>query len=460
MELLSPAGNLEKLKIVYQYGADAAYIGINDFSLRLKADNFYDSDYLAMEKIKGDKKLYGAFNIYFHNKDIARLNDELDIIASYPLDGFIISDIGVLPTLKKRFPDKEFHLSTQANCINKEAAKLYYNMGFNRVILGRECSLNEIKEIKDYQPELELETFVHGAMCLAYSGRCFLSKYMANRSANQGDCSHTCRWKYNLKLSSSEKIKELAQSGELVIEEELRPNHHFPIYEGENFTTILSSKDLCLIDHLEQLKAAGIDSFKIEGRMKSLYYAAVITRSYKKALDKLEGKIDPDYDSYREELFKVSHREFTTGFFFNDESVHSTTKISYLRKHIFVGDICEVQEEKSSWFKAKINLKNQIKENDKIEIIGPNILFEKLQEFYLTDENGSKIPKADHGKICYIYFKCKSIPSDGFLLRRAIYENEKPENILPAASENCECQLNGENFSNLCKKGLENLWEK
>lgn len=460
MELLAPAGNLEKLKTVYLYGADAAYIGINDFSLRQKADNFSGNDYLQMKQIKGNKKLYGAFNIYFHNKDIARLKEELELIACYPLDGFIISDIGILELLQSHFPSKEFHLSTQANCINKEAAKIYSKMGFSRIILGRECSLNEIKEIKDSIASLELETFVHGAMCLAYSGRCFLSKYMAQRSANQGDCSHTCRWKYNLKGASQEAIKAIAQSGELAIEEELRPNHHFPIYEGENFTTILSSKDLCLIDHLKELQEAGIDSFKIEGRMKSLYYAAIVTRSYRKALDKINGIEVDEYERYREELFKVSHREFTTGFFFEDESVHQTTKISYVRQHIFVGDISDIKEIKPNLYKAKLNLKNQIQTKDKIEIIGPQILFKEIKEFYLEDDKANKIEKADHGKPCFIYLFCDVPLTDGMLIRRAIYENEKPSDLIDTNKKLNKSPEEEMSFSQMCKNGLENLWQK
>lgn len=433
MELLSPAGNSKKLKIVYQYGADAAYIGINNFSLRQKADNFSGEDWKQIQSIKKDKKLYGAFNIYFHNSDLGRLQEELDLIAEYPLDAFIISDIGALPLLQKRFPEKEFHLSTQANCINVESARLYQKMGFHRIILGREVSLNEIKEIKQTLPNLQLETFVHGAMCLAYSGRCFLSRYMTDRSGNYGDCAHTCRWQYQLKAPSNEVLDKLAKSGELVIEEELRPNEYFPLYEGEGFTTILSSRDLCLIDHLKELVDAGIDSFKIEGRMKSLYYAAVITRAYRKAIDQQKGMVQPDLEAYREEIFKVSHREFTTGFFFDNEAVQHTTGISYLRKHIFIGDVIKVNKlEKNSLsqkekYQIQISLKNQIKQNDEIELIGPNILFETISNFILMDGEGNPIEKLDHGKECFIELESEHEIQEGFLLRRAIYEKERPQ---------------------------------
>ncbi|MCK5154114.1 MAG: U32 family peptidase, partial [Spirochaetales bacterium] len=242
MELLAPAGNMEKLYYAYKYGADAAYIGIKNFSLRAKADNFSKDEWNRIEEVKGDKKLFGALNIFFHNEDLRTLEENIDYLKLYPFDAFIISDLGVLPVLRKYFPDIPLHLSTQANCINKESAKVYTDLGFSRIILGRETPLNEIKEIRDYLPEIEIEAFVHGAMCIAYSGRCFLSKDMSDRSANQGDCAHSCRWNYR------------------VLEEKQRPGEYMPVVQGENFTTIMSSKDMCLIDHLDKFKDAGVDS--------------------------------------------------------------------------------------------------------------------------------------------------------------------------------------------------------
>ena len=280
MELLSPAGSIEKLYYAYAYGADAAYIGIRNFSLRAKADNFKTDEHLEIKKIKKDKKLYVALNIFFHNSDLYNLEKSIDYISEYPVDAFIISDIGVLPLVKKYFPDTELHLSTQANCINTEAARIYRDMGFTRIIPGRELSLSEISEIKKALPDLEMEVFVHGAMCLAYSGRCFLSKYLADRSANQGDCAHSCRWQYR------------------VLEESERQGEYFPVIEGENFTSVMSSKDICMIDHLEELKSAGVDSLKIEGRMKSIYYTAVVSRAYRKMIDSIGGKKIDNLDDY------------------------------------------------------------------------------------------------------------------------------------------------------------------
>ncbi len=311
MELVAPAGNIEKLSYVYSYGADSAYIGLKRFSLRVKADNFYDDEYEQVRLLKKkypSKRLFCALNISFHNKDIDLFLSEIDYFKQYPIDAFIVQDIGIVPILQKHFPQALLHLSTQANCINREAVKVYRSMGFSRVVLGREASLSDIREIKDACPEIELEVFAHGAMCIAYSGRCLLSAYTTGRSANSGFCSHSCRWDYK------------------VLEERERPGEYFPVFEGEDYTAILSSKDLCMIDHLEDMKKAGVDSLKIEGRMKSLYYAALVTRAYRKAIDSLEGRITKEEAKpFIDELYKTAHREFSTGFFYSRENADKTT---------------------------------------------------------------------------------------------------------------------------------------
>ena len=339
IELLSPAGNVEKLKYCYTYGADAAYIGLKNFSLRVKADNFYEDEYKKVVELKKQfpgKRLHCALNISFHNDEIDRLIANLPYFKEYPIDAFIVQDLGIVPILQKEFPNAQLHLSTQASCMNREAVKMYKSIGFSRVVMGREASLREIKEIKDAVPDMEIETFVHGAMCIAYSGRCLLSAYMNGRSAQEGFCSHSCRWDYDVlgnlagtKLDEStftpEISKQIAESGKLVVREHKRPDEYFPVYEGENFTAVMSSKDLCMIDHLKELKDAGIDSLKIEGRMKSVYYVAMITRAYRKALDSLEGKIsEKEAKPYIDELYKVSHRPFATGFYFNKSDADVT----------------------------------------------------------------------------------------------------------------------------------------
>jgi putative protease len=431
MELLSPAGNLEKLRAVYLFGADAAYIGIRNFSLRQKADNFHQEEYDEIKKMKGDKKLYGALNIFFHHDDLKNLEEHIEYLSEYPFDAFIISDLGIIDTLQKHFPHTELHLSTQANCINREAAKVYSRLGFSRIILGRETPLDEIKRIKDALPETELECFVHGAMCLAYSGRCFLSRYMADRSANQGLCAHSCRWEYRV-------------LNQTVLEEAKRPGEYFPIEEADGFTTIMSSKDLCMIDHLKDLQDAGIDSIKIEGRMKSAYYAAVITRAYRKHLDYLNGDSSlsqKDLDFYREELFKVSHREFSTGFFFGKDEIESPNLIERVQSHQFVGSVGNKiplgdkissgnedspEEHHVYQYRFELNLKNKICVGEELEFIGPDLPLAKTKEYRILNKEGISLEAVNHNEMCYIEI---DLPLKlGYLIRRLPHENEQVTN--------------------------------
>jgi putative protease len=400
MELLAPAGNIEKLKYAYLYGADAVYIGVKDFSLRVKADNFRADEAAAIRALKGGRRLYCALNIYFHKNDLQRLSGELDYIADYPFDAFIISDLGILSLVQKRFPRAKLHLSTQANCTNAEAARMYHGMGFSRVILGREVTLEEAAHIKAKNPGLEIEVFVHGAMCLAYSGRCFLSAWMAGRSGNQGQCAHSCRWNYR------------------VLEEAERPGEYYPITEHEGgFTTILSSRDLCMIDHLAELKAAGVDAVKIEGRMKSLYYTAVVTRAYRRGLEALENPAAApsaeELAAYREDLFRVSHREYCTGFYFGRGEVQRPTEAEYQEHHVFLGIIGrEVQPGV-----YEMDLRNQIRAGGVIEYIGPGLPFAADSGYTLLDENGAPLEKADHG---HRVFLRPGVPVEpGYIIRQA-----------------------------------------
>lgn len=348
MELLSPAGNIEKLSYCYTYGADAAYIGLKKFSLRVKADNFYEDEYKNIIELKRKfpgRKLHCALNISFHNAEIDSFIKEIPYFKEYPIDAFIVQDLGIVPLLQKNFPNAALHLSTQASCMNREAVKMYQSIGFKRVVMGREASLSEIAEIKDAVPNMEIECFVHGAMCIAYSGRCLMSAYLNGRSAQSGFCSHTCRWDYDVLATRdgaasankapapssdadalySKEARALAESGSLVLREHKRPDEYFPVYEGDNFTAVLSSKDLCMIDHLADFKKAGVDSLKIEGRMKSVYYVALITRAYRKALDALDGKISAqEVKPFIAELYDASHRAYGTGFYYGREDADVT----------------------------------------------------------------------------------------------------------------------------------------
>ena len=370
VELLSPAGNAEKLRTAFNYGADACYMGLTEFSLRKNADNFSPSELDEVRRIKAEtgKKLYCAMNILFKERQIKKLWGMRDEIAEWPFDAFIVSDLGAVPFFKENFPDKELHLSTQASSINSSSVRMYHSLGFDRIILGREASLEDIKRIKDRCPEVELEVFVHGAMCMAYSGRCLLSSFLAGRSGNQGDCAHTCRWHYRL-------------------EEAERPGEYFPIEELDGYTTILSSKDLCMIDHIQELIDAGVSSFKIEGRMKSVYYVAVATRAYRKAIDR-----DPDALVYRADLFNVSHRAYTTGFFF-DEAETAKANEGYERRYMFLGSV----REKTGENVYKLDVRNQIRNADKLEFITPSVPF-LSGAFTLLDGEGNEVSQLDHGK--------------------------------------------------------------
>ena len=401
IELLSPASNYEKLATAFNYGADAAYMGMTEFSLRANAGNFSieEAEKVRALKEKTGKKVYCTLNILFREKQMEKLLSEKDEIGSWPFDAFIVSDIGTVPFLRKNFPEKELHLSTQASCLNSESVKMYRDMGFKRIILGREASLDDIRRIKDKVPEMELEAFVHGAMCMSYSGRCMLSSFLTGRSANRGDCSHTCRWNYRM----------------YALEEEERKGHYYPIEENDGYTTILSSKDLCMIDHVKELEEAGLSSLKIEGRMKSVYYVAVVTRAYRKAIDDA-----PDKDEYKRDIFDVSHREFTTGFFFKDDPIEGReddvsrpTSYGYERSYIFLGTIGKKKGE-NIW---EIDCRNQIKRGQKLEFIGPDVPLLSDDNFTILDEDGFPLLQLDHMKKGFI--KTDLNLKEGYIIRRA-----------------------------------------
>ncbi|MGD9926364.1 MAG: U32 family peptidase [Sphaerochaeta sp.] len=420
VELLSPAGNLEKLRLAFEYGADAAYMGLSDFSLRANAGNFSEKDLQEVSRLKqsSGKRLYGTLNMIFDEQKLISLQEQMGTINSWPFDAFIISDLGLVPILQDALGDDvELHLSTQASCTNSSSASMYRKMGFSRVILGRETPLDDIKRIKDANPDLQLEVFVHGAMCMAYSGRCLLSSHLAGRSANQGDCSHACRWNY--RLATTEAIEEVLKSGALALEEEQRSGVYYPISEQDGYTTILSSKDLCMIDHLGELVEAGVDSLKIEGRMKSSYYVAVVTRAYRKALDNL-GTGDEGWRAYREDLFNISHREYSTGFFFGHgpvdpvrgESIDKSTEKGYERNYLFCGFVGEKVAEGI----YTLELKNQIKDTMKIEYIAKDVPKIEDEGFTLLDADHIPVGQADHGKIQYI--KTTKPIEKGYIIRR------------------------------------------
>ena len=355
-ELVAPAGDIEKLKTAIEYGADAVYVGGEGFNLRMGATN------LTIEEIKEatswvherGKKIYVALNIFARNYHIKGIRSYVKKLAEIPVNAVIVSDPGIFLTVREIAPHIPIHLSTQANTTNAKSVEFWHQQGMKRTVLARELTLGEIKEITNNAP-IETEVFVHGAMCMSYSGRCLLSSFMANRHANLGDCSNSCRWQYILK-------------------EEKRPDETYPIVEDESGTFILSSKDLCMIQHIPELVHAGVTAWKIEGRMKSPYYVAAVTRVYREALDRYFA--DPDgyvYDQkWLSELEKVSHREYGTGFFFGNQGYNSQTTHpgnSYIKEYDYLGMINNVLSDGV----AEVLAKNRILSNTPVEIIGRHL---------------------------------------------------------------------------------------
>lgn len=380
-ELLAPAGNLEKLKIAIEYGADAVYIGGKQFGLRAFADNFEIHE--IEEGIKyahnRDRKVYVTMNIFAHNNDFNGMKEYIEALADANVDGIILSDPGILDLVKKTAPNISIHLSTQANTTNWKSALFWYRQGVDRIILARELSINEIKALKANIPEdLEIEAFVHGAMCISYSGRCALSNYLVGRDANRGACAHPCRWKYYLM-------------------EQKRPGEYFPIFEDDRGTYIFNSNDLCMIEYIPELVDAGLDSLKIEGRMKSSYYVATVVQTYRQVLDRYAE--DPDnyiFDTnYIKELKKVSHRPFTTGFYFGKPTAkdHRYDDSQYIRNYDFVGMVVDYMLDKGI---AVVEQRNHFKVGDKLEIMRPGKPYLEYEVRTILDEDGQIIDCAPH----------------------------------------------------------------
>jgi putative protease len=369
----------------------------------------HGADGAEIRRIKGDKPVYGALNIFFHNHDLDRLKAKEESLSALPLDAFILSDLGPVRYLQETFPHRELHLSTQASCLNIEAAKMYRDLGFTRLVLGREANLADIAAVKNAVPDVELEVFVHGAMCMAYSGRCFISKHLTGRSANKGDCAHSCRWDLRL-LQNQSPVR--TDDPPLVLEEKKRPGEYYPVEESERYTTIMSSKDLNMIHHLGDLKSAGVDSIKLEGRMKSAYYVSMVTRSYRAALDDLEAS-DPSHRSFTQELEYVSHREFSTGFYFDNQEIAAPNTEEYNISHVFMATIppTEIAVKNKESIRCPedvppgsmpLDVRNSIYAEDELEVIGPDLPGQPLGEFQLIDQEGEKILRADRDKTCFI----------------------------------------------------------
>ena len=402
-ELLAPAGDLEKLKIAIIYGADAVYFGGEMFSLRAGAGN------LTIEEMKEGvafahergKRCYLTINIFAHNEDIEPLTDYLNSIKNIGIDAFIVSDPGIIDLIQEVIPGAEIHLSTQANMTNYRTANFWHKMGVERLVLARELTFKEIVEIRKNIPEdMELEAFVHGAMCISYSGRCLLSNFMIERDANRGACAHPCRWKYALV-------------------EEKRLGEYYPVEEDERGTYILNSRDLCMIEHLPEIIESGIMSAKIEGRMKSVFYVATIIHAYRKAIDAYFA--DPEHYQFNPEwmceLKKVSHREFTTGFYFdkptNKDQNYQTS--AYTRDYSFVGIVRSYDEETGY---AVVEQRNKMSVGEEIEVFGPDIEFFTMDITEMYDhESGEAIASAPHPQQIIRMKMSQSVKPD-YILRK------------------------------------------
>lgn len=380
-ELLAPGGSLEKLKTAIMYGADAVYIGGEAFSLRVAAENFSLEDMkrgLDFAHKRG-KKVYLTANIIPHNKDIDEFYEYVEEIKPLGFDGVLTADLGIFNILKEQAPNIPIHISTQANNVNYRSAKAWYEMGAKRVVLAREMSFAEMKEIREKTPDdLELEAFVHGAMCISYSGRCLLSNYMTNRDANLGACSHPCRWNYSLV-------------------EQTRPGEYMDIYENERGSFIFNSKDLCLIEHIPELIESGISSFKIEGRVKTSYYTATIVKVYREEIDRyLHNPSKYVFDKTQlEELCKVSHRPYTTGFAFGkpDGSQQVYTDSSYIRDYDLVGIVTDYDPDTKI---AEITQRNRFFKGDEIEILQPGKPFYTQKIESMVNDKNEEIEVAPH----------------------------------------------------------------
>lgn len=382
-ELLIPAGSLEVLKVAVRYGADAVYIGGEAFGLRAKAKNFSFEDMAEGIRFAHEygKKVYVTSNILAHNSDLEDVRIYFRELSAIKPDALIIADPGVYDIALEECPEIERHISTQANNTNYGTALFWYRQKAKRIVTAREMSLEEIRQLREHIPDdMEIETFIHGSMCISYSGRCLLSNFMTGRDANQGACTHPCRWKYS-------------------IMEEQRPGEYFPVYENERGTYIFNSKDLCMIEHIPELIKAGIDSFKIEGRMKNALYVATVARTYRKAIDdclESEDKYRANIDWYKEQIGNCTYREFTTGFFFGkpsekDQIYDSNT---YKQEAIYLGVVSGIDIDG----RTVLSQKNKFCRDDVIEIMKPDGRNIRTRVLGIFDSEGNEQESAPHSK--------------------------------------------------------------
>lgn len=382
-ELLIPASSLEVLKTAVLFGADAVYIGGEAFGLRAKAKNFSKEEMkqgIEFAHAHG-VRVHVTANILAHNYDLDGARNYFEELKELNPDALIIADPGMFTLAREICPEIDIHVSTQANNTNYMTYRFWHKLGAKRVVSARELSLAEIKQIRENIPEdMEIESFIHGAMCISYSGRCLLSSFLTGRDANKGACTHPCRWKYALM-------------------EEKRPGEYYPVFENERGTYIFNSKDLCMIEHIPEMIDAGIDSFKIEGRMKTALYVATVARTYRKAIDdylESEEKYRANMDWYKAEISKCTYRQFTTGFYFGkpDENTQIYDSNTYVNEYIYLGIIDDIKNDTGCF--AKIEQRNKFCVGDEIEIMKPDGRNVSVTVLSLTTEKGEKVESAPH----------------------------------------------------------------
>lgn len=395
-ELLIPASSLEVLKTAVAFGADAVYIGGEAFGLRAKAKNFSNDDMqagIAFAHAHG-VRVHVTANILAHNADLAGARKYFQELKELKPDALIIADPGMFTMAREICPEIDIHVSTQANNTNYMTYDFWWKQGAKRVVSARELSLAEIKEIRARIPEeMEIESFIHGAMCISYSGRCLLSSYFTGRDANHGACTHPCRWKYS-------------------VVEEKRPGEYLPVYENDRGTYIFNSKDLCMIEHLLEMIEAGIDSFKIEGRMKTALYVATVARTYRKAIDdyfESEEKYRANMSWYKEEISKCTYRQFTTGFYFGkpDETTQIYDNNTYVKEYTYLGIVEEVKEDGT----LRIEQRNKFSTGEEIEVMKPNGANVPVIVVSIQDEAGQEQESAPHPKQI-LYVKLKTVSTE------------------------------------------------
>ncbi|MDD2487188.1 MAG: U32 family peptidase C-terminal domain-containing protein [Candidatus Gracilibacteria bacterium] len=427
LELLMPAGNFEKMKYAFAYGADAVYAGVPMFSLRARENQFSWEDLEEAVKYAHDrsKKIYFTANIYAHNMKIKPFMEAFKKMYAMKPDAFIMSDPGLIGMVRKDYPDAEIHLSVQANNTNWAQVKFWQEVGIKRIILSREISLREIKEIHENCPDMELEFFVHGAICMAYSGRCLLSNYMAHRDPNQGTCAHSCRWEYRVyknevtgndlyeNTGRPEDYKSL--DGEYFLEERERKGELLPVDEDEFGTYIMNSRDMCLLDYMEELKDAGIISFKVEGRSKTINYLAGVGRAYRQAIDAVEKGEQYDTGELIKELFAISNRGYIPGFITGDVGEKSIyyEKNAELKEEDFVGIVRGYDELTKM---AEIEVKNRFDIGQTLRLITPESQFEFVLD-KITDMNLNEKESA-HGGSFNVRINLPEDPGEYAILRR------------------------------------------